>query len=247
MGVSCVSATIAPMADFEYESRDLEVMSFAQKYHEWIAGLFRNFLGKRVAEVGAGSGNFSALLMREPIEELVAIEPSKNMYQLLKQNTAHDARIVTHNALFADVSSGYTGHFDSIVYVNVLEHVEDDAEELIRIYESLRPGGHVCIFVPALQWLYSTHDASIGHYRRYYKKQLVARLKDAGFEVVRAHYFDILGIITWLIIIKLLKWKPASGEISFYDTYIVPISRAIEHVIVPPIGKNFVIIGKKPG
>lgn len=236
------------MADFEYESRDLEVMSFAQKYHEWIASLFSGFLGKKVAEVGAGSGNFSKLILREPIEELVAIEPSKNMYELLRKNMAHDSRVEAHNAFFTDVSPRYIGHFDSVVYVNVLEHVEDDAGELARMYESLRPGGHVCIFVPALSWLYSEHDASIGHFRRYHKAPLIALLKSAGFEIVRVRYFDVLGILPWLV---LLKWKwlkgdPTSGNISFYDTYIVPVSRMLETLITPPIGKNLIAVGRKP-
>lgn len=236
------------MTEFKYEGRDLEVMSFAQKYHEWIVSLFRGFLGKRVAEVGAGSGNFSALLAREPLEELVVIEPSQNMYELLKKNTAGDVRITTHNAFFGEVSSQYIGHFDSIVYVNVLEHVEDDAGELARIYAALAPGGHVCVFVPALPWLYSEHDASIGHFRRYEKQQLIARLEGAGFEIVRAHYFDIFGILPWLILLKwkLMKGDPSAGNISFYDTYIVPVSRALEALVTPPIGKNLVIVGKKP-
>ena len=233
------------MADFEYDGRDLEITSFAKKYHEWIASLFRGFLGKRVAEIGAGSGNFSQLLMREPIEELVAVEPSRNIYPILKRNTKYDARIITHNKFFAEISSEYKNYFDSIVYVNVLEHIEDDAGELARIYESLRPGGHVCIFVPALQWLYSAHDASIGHYRRYYRKELISKLNTAGFEIVKVRYFDFAGIIPWLVVFKWLKRNASAGSISFYDTFITPISRVIESIISPPIGKNLILIGEK--
>lgn len=223
-------------------------MSFARKYHEWILSLFRGFLRKRVAEVGAGSGNFSALLLGEPIEELVVIEPSENMYRLLKENTAQDVRVTARNAFFAEVSGEYADHFDSIVYVNVLEHVEDDAAELALIYKSLRSGGHVCVFVPALSWLYSDHDASIGHFRRYHKAPLEALIRDAGFEIVRSRYFDLLGILPWLVLLKwkLLKGDPSAGNISFYDTYIVPMSRALETLVTPPIGKNLLIVGKKP-
>lgn len=236
------------MADFEYESRDLEVMSFAQKYHEWIVSFFRDYLGKRVAEVGAGSGNFSALLLREPLEELVAIEPSENVYRLLEQHTAEDARVTARNAFFAEVSGEYADHFDSIVYVNVLEHVEDDAAELARVYAALRPGGYVCVFVPALSWLYSEHDASIGHFRRYHKAPLEMLLRGAGFEVVRSRYFDIVGILPWLVLLKwkLMKGDPTAGNIALYDTYVVPVSRVLETLVSPPIGKNLLIVGKKP-
>lgn len=232
------------MADFEYESKDLEAMSFAPKYHAWILSKFKRFLGKRTAEVGAGSGNFSSLLLHEPIEKLVAIEPSKNVYDLLRVKTAHDARVVNHNAFFPDVSAEYNDYFDSIIYVDVLEHVKDEAKELSYIYKSLQKGGYVCIFVPALSWLYSEHDKSIGHFRRYGKKQLKTLLKEAGFEIIKTEYFDILGIITWLVMYKFLNKKPNSGNISFYDKYIIPLSRAIEF-LAPPIGKNLIIIGQK--
>lgn len=234
------------MDDFKYEGKDLEAMSFALKYHEWIANEFRPFLGKRVAEVGAGSGSFSELLLREPLEELVAVEPSREMYTRLLARTAGEARVTSRNDFFTNVSAEYTGHFDGIVYVNVLEHVEDDVQELSRIYDSLRPGGHVCLFVPALSWLYSAHDASIGHYRRYEKAPLIALLKGTGFEIARVRHFDILGVLPWLILMKLLRKNPSAGSVKLYDTCVVPISRMLESIIPPPIGKNLVIVGRKP-
>lgn len=233
------------MTDFEYESKDLEAMSFAPKYHAWILSKFKKFLGKRVAEIGAGSGNFSLLLMREPIEKLVAIEPSGNVYLELRAKISGDARVVSHNAFFPDVSAWYSGYFDSIIYVDVLEHIENEIEELSCVHRSLRQGGHVCIFVPALSWLYSDHDKSIGHFRRYHKKQLLALLKKAGFEIVNVRYFDIIGIISWLIVYKFLKKKLNPNSIGLYDKYIVPVSRILESFIPPPIGKNLIIIGKK--
>ena len=74
-----------PSEQIQYEGKDLESMSFAQNYHRWIVSIFRKYLGKRVAEVGAGSGNFSSLLASENIQELVAIEPSQEMFPLLRE------------------------------------------------------------------------------------------------------------------------------------------------------------------
>lgn len=234
------------MTEFKYEGRDLEAMSFARRYHEWILSLFRPFLGERVAEVGAGSGNFSALLLREPIRQLVAIEPSTEMFERLTEATASDTRVERQNDFFSEVSEAYPSYFDSIVYVNVLEHVERDAEELTHVHQALRPGGHACIFVPALPWLYSEHDASIGHFRRYTRRELLTRMKGAGFEIVRTRYFDIAGILPWLILMKILRKKPAAGSVSIYDTFIVPVSRVLESLVPPPIGKNLVVVGRKP-
>jgi SAM-dependent methyltransferase len=233
------------MADFKYESKDLEVMTSARKYHTWILSKFRKFLGKRVAEVGAGSGNFSRLLLGEPIEQLVVVEPSKNVYDLLRVKTSADTRVISLNSFFPGISSDYINYFDSIIYIDVLEHIKDDEKELLCVKKSLHKGGCVCIFVPALPWLYSDHDRSIGHFRRYRKKQLGNLLKETGFEVVSLHYFDIIGIITWLVMFKFLKKKPNQGNIGFYDKYIIPFSRFVESLIPLPIGKNLVVVGKK--
>lgn len=233
------------ISDFEYESKDLEAMSSASKYHSWILSKFKKFLGKRVAEVGAGSGNFSKLLLGEPIEQLVTVEPSRNVYNILSTNTAEDTRVKNYNAFFPDIGNKYKNYFDSIIYIDVLEHVKDDLKELLCVKKSLRNGGYVCIFVPALPFLYSDHDKSIGHFRRYRKKQLYSLLKNAGFEVVDLHYFDIIGIIIWLVIYKILKKKPNPGNVRFYDKYIVPLSYSIESLVTPPIGKNLIIIGRK--
>lgn len=238
-------ATIASMTDFKYEGRDLEAMSFAVRYHEWILSFFRPFLGKRVAEVGAGAGSFSALLLREPIEMLVAIEPSSDMFRRLAEEMKSEARVVSHNAFLSEVYERYVNTLDSIVYVNVFEHVEDDEKELSLARSCLRDGGHICIFVPALPWLYSEHDASIGHFRRYTKKELHERVRKAGFEIVSARYFDIAGVFPWLFLVKFLKKSPAPGAVKMYDSFVVPISRLVEGVLPPPVGKNLLVVGRK--
>lgn len=234
------------MSDFKYDGRDLEVSAFKRKYHEWILSVFRPYLGKRVAEVGAGTGNFSELLLEEPITELVAIEPAREMCKKLEAAMAGDARVVCRNDFFTNVSADYRDHFDSIVYVNVLEHVEDDEAELARVYEALRPGGYVCIFVPALRWLYSEHDKSIGHFRRYHKKPLIALARAVGFEIERARYFNLAGILPWLVVFKWLKRKPTAGALGLYDDIVVPVSRVFESIIPLPIGNNLILVGKKP-
>lgn len=234
------------MSDLKYDGRDLEAMSFARNYHEWILSLFTRFISKRVAEVGAGSGSFTELLLKESVEEIVAVEPSSEMYARLEKNTAHDTRVVCKNEFFADVSPQYLEYFDSVVYVNVLEHVEDDASELAHVYSSLKPGGYVCIFVPALMWLYSAHDKHIGHFRRYHKAPLKALVQSAGFEVVRVRYFDIVGVLPWFVLMTLLKTHPAAGSVDFYDRVVVPLSRVFESIVPLPFGKNLLIVGRKP-
>lgn len=228
-----------------YEGRDLEAMSFAQNYHNWVVYEFRRFLGRQVGEVGAGSGNFSSLLLNRNIDTLVAIEPSDEMYPLLARKLSTDTRAVCHHAVLADVYKEYSGYFDSMVYMNVLEHIKDDKKELFYINQSLKKGGYVCIFVPALSWLYSDFDAVVGHYRRYCKKQLKELLEKSGFEVVKISYFDIFGVIPWFIFFKIFHKRLNSDNTLLYDRLIVPFSRVLESIFWIPIGKNIIVIAKK--
>lgn len=228
-----------------YEGRDLEAMSFARNYHRWIVDELRPFLGRRVAEVGAGSGNLSEMLLATGIERLLAVEPSDEMYPLLARRLADDPRAQARHGVFADVADDIVESMDSVVYVNVLEHVRHDAAELAMVRRALRPGGHVCIFVPALRWLYSRFDASIGHHRRYHRAPLRGLMEAAGFEVVRLRWFDSPGILPWLVWFRLMGRTLGAGEVGAYDRWVVPLVRAVETRIAPPIGKNLLAIGRK--
>lgn len=229
----------------EYPGRDLEAMSFADRYHRWIRDEFRPYLGADVAEVGAGSGNFSRLLLETPIRRLLAVEPSDAMFTRLHCTLADDPRVEPRNGFFSAVVSDVEGALDTVVYVNVLEHVEHDREEVELMRRALRRGGHACIFVPALPWLYSRFDASIGHFRRYRKHGLEALLRDGGLEVVRSRYFDAAGVLPWLVLYRLMGRSLAAKEVAAYDRLVVPVMRRVERVVRPPVGKNLLVVARK--
>ena len=136
---------------------------------------------------------------------------------------------------------------DSVVMVNVLEHVKDDGAALSGIFRLLRPGGHLLAFVPALPWLFSAMDVALGHYRRYRKGPLIRLAESAGFEVVSARYFDIFGIVPWWAIYTLggrTRFSP--GLSKLYDRMAAPAGRALEALVPPPAGKNIVLVARKP-
>lgn len=226
-----------------YFGKDLEAMSFAENYHKWILEYFAPYLGRDVAEIGAGVGDFSKLLLSKTISRLTAFEPSSNMFPRLKAALEADLRATTCYGYLG--VKGASGPFDSVVYVNVLEHIEDDVAELRRAYACLRSQGHLLVFVPALQWLYSELDRQVGHFRRYTKKQLVELVQGASFEVVRARYFDVAGILPWYVNFVLLKNSMGSGSVRVYDRLVVPMMRVLEAHIPPPIGKNVLLIAVK--
>jgi SAM-dependent methyltransferase len=234
-----------------YAGRELEAMAFAVNYHRWILEFFQPFLGKRIVEVGAGAGSFSELLCEREIESLSLVEPSDAMYQLLVSRfggNPADARIRTYNAVFgevaAEIKSGQNP--DSIIYVNVLEHVADDEGELRTIHQTLDKGGRMFVLVPALPWLFSGFDAKLGHQRRYRSGELREKCRRSGFKVLSSHYVDMIGIVPWLVNYRFLRSTTMKrNAVSAYDKYVIPISRTLESTIKPPIGKNLIVVAEK--
>ena len=235
----------------KYAGRDLEGMCFAENYHRWILRIFEPFLGTQLVEVGAGRGSFSELLLKGRIESLSLVEPSEEMYTILHSRLSHEGRSVkieTYNAVFTQVAAHIKVNQrpDSIIYVNVMEHIADDERELRVAHETLENGGRIFIFVPALRWLYGSLDQQIGHHRRYTRDELESKCQRAGFQVIRSGYFDFAGIVPWGIKYRVLRsdsLEPAA--VKLYDRFVVPAARRVESVIKPPIGKNLFVIAEK--
>ena len=139
-----------------YIGRDLEAMSFAENYHRWILQVFEPYLGVRLVEVGAGTGAFSKLILERGAESLALVEPSEEMHRVLSERLSQwwgPTRVKIYNSVFAEVAGQIkeTQRPDSIIYVNVMEHIPDDGAELGTVQQTLCEGGRVFIFVPALR------------------------------------------------------------------------------------------------
>ena len=234
-----------------YVGRDMEAMAFAVKYHRWILETFRPYLGTRLVEVGAGSGSFSEMLLDLPFESLSLVEPSGNIYKLLEQRIAGSSRrsnLSTYNGVFRNVASAISADQDpdSIIYVNVLEHIEDDEAELNLIHSTLSQRGRAFIFVPAFRWLFGPFDEKVGHFRRYTRRELENKCRRAGFKIVSSRYFDLIGIVPWWIKYRLLKSSALElRSVELYGRYIVPVTKRVEWLVRPPVGKNIILIAEK--
>lgn len=227
-----------------YSGTELDAMSVAVNYHRWIIAKFAPYLGARVAEVGAGIGSVSKLLLKQPGVRLTSFEPSQNMFPRLAVSLHDEPRAEAINDFF---SASYAERgFDSIVYINVMEHIEDDRAEISTALATLKPGGHLLIFVPALMWLYSDFDKHLGHFRRYTTRGLSTLATELGFDVLSARYFDIAGILPWFVVCKLMHKRPEGRSLSLYDKLVVPPMRVLEGIVSPPIGKNVMLIARKP-
>lgn len=239
-------------AAFAYTGRELEAMSEASNYHRWILGIFAPYLGRHLVEVGAGLGSFSELILsHHACETLSLVEPSGEMYRQLEARARRmpaSPRVDTYHANFGEAAPLIKAKHspDSVIYVNVLEHIADDEEELEAIHKTLCDHGRVFLFVPALSWLYGAFDKRVGHLRRYTKSELEEKLRRAGFQTIVSTYFDLAGIAPWWIKYRLLKSATMQpGGVRFYDRYIVPAARRFESMIHPPIGKNVIVVAEK--
>ena len=243
---------MSSVSEISYEGTDLESMSFAVNYHRWILELFAPYMGSRLVEVGAGQGSFSELILERRPESLTLVEPSREMFPILERRArgwaAAAADVETRNDVFANVAEELAARRrpDSIIYVNVLEHVPDDEAELRAVHRTLPAGGRVFIFVPAFRWLYGGFDRRVAHVRRYTRPELEAKCREAGFRVLKSVYFDLPGVAPWWVKYCLLKSDEMEpGLVKIYDRLCVPLIKAAERLVPPPLGKNVLLVAEK--
>ena len=230
-----------------YIGRDLEAMSYAKNYYAWIIEGIRPYVGKRILEIGAGNGTFTDFLLGTRPIQIHSVEPSTKTYKEFVQKHAHNPRIISDQGTLRQHVSKFTGAMTSAVYINVMEHIEDDLAEFELAYKALKPGGKLIVYVPALQAIYGEFDSKVGHYRRYSKGRLKSLCEHAGFRIVRLHYSDVFGIIPWFINFRLLRKEDLHPKsVQFYDHFIVPLIKYTEKYLKPPIGKNLWLIAERP-
>jgi SAM-dependent methyltransferase len=130
--------------------------------------------------------------------------------------------------------------------LDVLEHIEDDREALGHLLRALKPGGKLLVFVPALQILMSKLDKIHGHLRRYHRGELIAKVRDAGGDISTCRYFDLVGVLPWLVLNRVLGSTTFNSSLVYFnDRFVVPVSRAAEQIVDLPFGKNLILVASK--
>jgi SAM-dependent methyltransferase len=235
----------SPSPSFVYASNELDSLVGASNYYRGILDYFRPYLGKRILEIGAGIGTFSSLLLEAYPSHLLLFEPSRNLLPRLRDRFSLDRRVtVIEDSSFEGVAQ--SAEVDSIVLVNVLEHIQEDEATLRRLHSALTVGGAVLLFVPALPLLYGTLDKEFGHYRRYMKHDLVTKLQRAGFELAMVRYVNMLGVLTWYLAGKVLRKRTLKPQdVRLYDKLVVPWMSMLERHWDTPIGQSLICIGRK--
>jgi len=227
-------------------SRELELLSNTPTSTRIILDVLKPYLGQNVLEVGAGLGHITTMLCEDG-HVVTALEPDTSLFQ--RMDTPQNANCL-NTTLEDAVSQGLLSQniqYDSALYVNVLEHIAKDINEISTARSIIKDDGTVVIFVPALPRLYGSMDAISGHYRRYRKKELTAVVAAANMTVEKIFYFDSIGVLPYWLSYKVLNKKTLGGStVKLYDKLVIPTSLALSRMTKNKIyGKNLIVIAKK--
>lgn len=227
-------------------SEHLETGRAADNYNRWIADQFTPYVGERVLEVGCGVGTLSEHWVDRP--SFIGIDTEAECVAKCQQRFANrpSARFFHDRVGAGDWVQRWSAYApDTIIAVNVLEHIREDLAALRGWRDILRArgGGHVCVFVPAFEFAYSSFDRRYGHYRRYTKETLRDKLLDAELELEALRYFNLPGLLAWWsTFVFLRRTDAAPAQLGLYDNVIVPVVRRIEQLFPPPFGNSIVAV-----
>ena len=208
----------------------LESLSNARQLNRWIISLFQPYIGQRILEAGCGTGNMTALLLDR--ERLVAIDVDEHYCERIRRRYGHLSnlrieRVDLEDAAAVESLSGE--QFDTVVSINVLEHISDDSKAVASLRDVLQPGGRLVVLVPAQPDLFSPSDTAMGHFRRYDRNSLRSLLESAGMSVELISDFNRLGVLGWRANKLLGRSEISPWQARVYG-WLVPFARLIDRI-----------------
>ena len=215
------------------------------RYNRWMFERLRRWIGRSVLEIGSGIGNLSAFLVDR--ERLVLTDTREEYLSRLRRRFADRPNVGVARLYLPDDDRAVAGQrFDTVICLNVLEHVDDDISALHAVRRLLGPGGRLVLLVPALQALYGTIDRALGHHRRYNRAGLADLLRATGYKLAHIEYFNLAGIPGWWWAGRVLRRETIpGGSLKLYDA-LVPLFR-LERFIPWRVGQSLIAIGEGGG
>lgn len=201
----------------------------------------RPWIGSRVLEIGSGIGTLSAFLVDRA---RVVLTDTRSEYLARLRQRFHGRSHIAVARLYLPSDATLAGErFDTVICLNVLEHVDDDIGSLVAIHRLLQPGGRLVLLVPALPVLYGTIDRALGHHRRYTRTGLEGKFEQTGFRVRHIEYFNLAGVPGWWLAGRVLRRQmiPA-GSLRLYDA-LVPLFK-LERLLPWRVGQSLIAIGE---
>lgn len=229
-----------------YIGNELELFGHAHQWKGYYRKHLAPFIQGNVLEVGAGIGETTAHLLNEKVENWLCLEPDASLAEKIAIKIKNKQLPTACKLLIGTTLDLAIDHkYDTIIYIDVIEHIEKDKEEIERASALLNKGGKLIILVPAHQYLYSPFDKAIGHFRRYNKKRL-QEVIPVGIQKKKIFYLDCLGLFASLMNKWFLKKDyPTLQQVKFWDQMIVPVSKCIDPLIGFSTGKSLIGIWQK--
>ena len=226
-----------------YPGGELELFRCARNWKRYLVDRLRPHIAGDVAEVGAGLGAMTVVLCGGGVTHWLCLEPDPSMAARMAKAIEEGelpAVCGVFNGILADITD--ESRFDTILYVDVLEHIEDDRVELEHAARRLKRGGRLVVLSPAHPWLFSPFDKAIGHFRRY-RLADTAGLAPPGVTLVAAEYLDSVGLLASLANkLWLRSPMPTMSQILIWDRLMVPLSRLFDRLTFRRLGKSVLFV-----
>ncbi len=224
----------------------------ADRYHAWIFDLLRPFLGKNILECGTGAGILTRQLLSTGADRVMTVDICQACLNAL-DDVRHDSRLIRKSVDLGESDLARTLSligWDSIVMINVLEHLAEDAKVVRQIASLLGAEGVLLLVVPAFASLYGPMDADAGHYRRYSGRDVKALMEAAGLKTVQCSYINPIGFLGWWLTNRIFKNSgvadPAvNARIRFFNRWLVSASRCMTPLSGMFFGQSVFAVGKR--
>ena len=234
------------MNEFHYVGSELELFANAKNWKSYWSKQLQPFLGGEVLEVGAGIGANTQYLQTSANQQWTCLEPDRSLAAQLRTSLDNRSARSNINVIVGTITDvDPKPQFSTILYIDVLEHIEKDSDELGQAMLRLKPGGFLVVLSPAHSWLFSDFDRNIGHFRRYTKKDLRA-IEIEGLRLHRLRYLDSCGLIASASNRLFLRQSmPSLAQIKFWDKFLVPPSRLLDPLLIYAVGKSVLGVWQK--
>ena len=233
--------------DKEKIKYSLLLLSERFNYNHWIYENIQNYIGYNILEIGAGIGNITDFIIFRNNLTVIDINQHYIDYLNSKYSFRNESNFNALNVDIQDIKSSplASKRFDTIICLNILEHLENDRGAVENMSYLLEPGGKLIILVPALKTLYGSIDVSFEHLRRYNKKELKSLINGQNMEIVKFYYLNFLGLLGWFINGRILKKKELPEKQTKLFDELVPFLSFAEKIIIPPLGQSLILIAQK--
>lgn len=224
----------------QYDGWELVFFDKAANFRNYQFFLIKDYIKGNIAEIGPGNGE-NLKYYKHLGKKIFLYEPTVKIFLKLKKVFKNNNIFIKNNYFKKSKKK-----FDTILYLDVLEHIKNDQIELSTAYKALKKNGHLIINVPAFPHLFSNFDRDVNHFRRYNKKCILNLIKGYKIKYVKLMYYDSLGYFFSLlskIFIKDYK-KKFKEKIKLWD-FLIPFSKFIDTITFNLIGKSLLVIIKK--